>query len=89
MLDCYRSVWRHDDRDRVDSDATVGLGMAFTPRRGESSQASEFVGRDRLQWMPEPHARPGFYLDESELIAVSSDDVYLAQRAAPVAVNDG
>jgi hypothetical protein len=62
--------------------------MGLAPRRREPTQPRELDGGDRLQGMPEPGPRPRLDLDDHGRRAVPRDDVDLADRAPPVAVED-
>src|SRR5690606_13239525 len=76
-----------DNRDGIDADAAEAAWMRKAPGGGEPAQAGKLRHRDGFERMPERNTRPGFHLDEHELVAVSCHKVDLTLVTAPVALD--
>jgi hypothetical protein len=87
MLEEHLAMRRHDDADGVDADG-ADPRMRPAPGLREPSQPRELLRGDGLERMAEGDAGARLDLDEDGLALLTGDQVDLALRTPPVALDD-
>ena len=81
--------FRDNHLDDIEAEQDIGVIEQAQPGEATARNAFPFVAIDRLEGTAEIFARPRFYLDENESVALAADDIdFAAGASAEVTIQD-